>query len=180
MAVVGLLILHNWPVRRWLQLGLVLLAVIVPAMLWQGGAWLSAIARMSQRGGAEDMSLLSVTGRLGLGGLFIVFWLLLFGATVYFALRNPHALARPKAAMLLAASMLLAPYTSGISYISVFAIGVIPLLDAHPRLGALLVVVSNLPYFFSPQFVQQYGNYYSITTLLLAWAVNLWLLWRAS
>lgn len=174
VLVIGIFALRNWPARHWKSTALIVLTVVVLTMLWRGVPWIQAIIRMPQRNGPEDMSLISVLGRLDLRWALLPAWAVILIPTCYFAFQDSLVISRAKAAMLLAASCMLSPYTSGISYLAIFAVGVIPLLQSRPLIALLVVVLSNVPYFFSTDTVWNYGNYYSTFILLLVWAIMIW------
>ena len=62
-----------------------------------------------------------------------------------------------------AASLLLAPYAAGNSYLTVYTTGVIPLLQSWWLPGAVLVLLTNLPYLALDSF-----------EILYYWSANYW------
>jgi hypothetical protein len=100
-------------------------------------------------------------------------WLITLLVTTILAWKTRRSLSREKAAWLAAASLLLAPYAAGNSYLTVYAVGVIPLLQSWRLPGAVLILLTNLPYLVVNSFEIQYywsANYWCFL-LFSAWGV---------
>jgi hypothetical protein len=181
MLVLGVYLLQTWPVKRWLTLGGVLALVVVPCLLALGPAWVSGMAAIAERGSIMDVSLGAALNRLGLPLIVVgLGWMALAGATLVLAWFSGRDLSREKAAMLIAASLLLSPYAAGNSYLTVLAIGVLPIFFARPWLGGLLLALSSLPYFANRDLLFYGQAYYWTALLLLTWGVLAWQVRRAS
>ncbi len=76
--------------------------------------------------------------------------------------------------MLIAGSLLIAPYAAGNSVLSVLAIGLIPLLQANRLLGGILIVLVNLPYLWSSDLLYNFQAYYWTVVIFITWAFLAW------
>jgi hypothetical protein len=149
----------------------VLALVALPTLLWRGREWLTSVITSPYRGSIMDSSLLATVQRLGGSpGLAILLWVVVFGLTILFGLRNIRGHSREVFGFLLAASLLLAPYAAGNNLLIVYAIGVVPLLLSRRWEGVLLAVLINLPYLLLPFRGLQYWYSASYWTLVLALA----------
>lgn len=81
---------------------------------------------------------------------------------------------------LIAASLLLAPYSAANSVLTVLAVGVIPLFQKRPLIGGLLIVLINLPFLFPPETHFNFSAYYTTALLLVIWGVFGWHVWQRS
>jgi len=171
LLVLGLYVLQTWPLREWLRLGGWLAIIVIPAMLWRGQEWLEAVFGIQQRGSLMDVSLNSTLTRAGLSPtLSAVLWLAVLGLTLFIAWRSDRTFSRYKAAMLAAASLLIAPYSAGNTVLVVMAVGVIPLFQARPGWGLLLIALIDLPFLIPTDALLVSFGYYSTLLLLLLWA----------
>ncbi len=166
-------VLRTWPHQEWLRLGGLLALVVVPGLLWKGGDWLTAVFGIYQRGSVMDISLwatlervgiASVVVRAGIGMAFLV-------ATLYLAWKSGPTFSRAKAAMLISASLLLAPYSAGNSILTVLAVGIIPLFQERPWVGGLLILLIDLPFLATREMLYWGQGYYWPAFLLLVWAL---------
>jgi hypothetical protein len=85
---------------------------------------------------------------------------------------------REKASMLIAVSLLLAPYAAGNSFLTVLAVGIIPLFYRQPRLGAVLYFFTDLQYVLPRDILFSYGAWYWMVFLIFVWAVWVWRIYR--
>lgn len=180
MATAGVYVLRTWPRREWLKLAGLFLTVMIPSLLWKGSEWLAAMAAIGERGSIMDASLLAALGRAGLP-LWVIgaLWIILLAATAFIVLRTAPQLSREKAALLIAASLLLAPYSAGNSYLTVLAVGVIPLLFARPASGIALLALTNALFFVPRDWMIAYSAYYATALLALTWLLLGWHVWKA-
>lgn len=182
LPILALYILQTWPRESWLKAAAITLAVVIPTFLWRGGDWLQAIQGTYQAGSIIDISLSAALNRAGIGTPIIVWpsMAAVLIAAVVVALRGNRTLSREKATMLMATSMLLAPYVAGNSMISVLVIGVIPYFLRHPRPGLVLIALYNVPYLFLADAAFRQNNiaYWWTFTLLITWATFLWHIWK--
>ncbi len=178
--VIGVYVLLTWPPRKWLQAAGITLAVVIPAMLWRGREWLNSLDNQYQAGSIIDIGLNAALNRLGGIPSPLIFMALaaLLVITLGLAWTGDRKMSREKAGMLLAASLLLAPYAAGNSVINVLAIGIIPLFHKRLWIGAALIFLANIFYpFNSPDFARYYA-YYWTAYLLLAWSALGWHVWK--
>jgi hypothetical protein len=174
MPALAIYMLRTWSPRRWIASGLMTALVVLPFMLWFGKDWLYALTSMPQRGSIMDTSLLAAMNRLGLPVWgFITLWLGVFVSTAYVALKSCCLISREKAGLLISASLLLAPYSAGNNYLAVLAIGIIPLFQSRPVLGAVIIALADLPFLLlgSRDIMYRWGAYYWTTLLLLTWVI---------
>lgn len=170
--------LMTWPPRKWLLTAGVVLAFVVPTMLWRGREWLAAVEGTYQAGTLVDISLSAALNRTGVVPE-VVIWMLggvLLVATVWIALRSDHSLSREKAGLLIVTSLLLAPYAAGNTMVTVLAIGVMPLFINKPSLGIILILMINAPFLFVGQtdILIYYQGYWATITLIVAWLLFAW------
>jgi len=179
LVVLGVSILLTWPVRAWLRLGAALAVVVIPCLLWRGPEWIDAVFSIEQRGSLMDVSLWSTLTRAGLPEVpRAALWLAVLGLTLLVAWQSRPGFSRYKAAMLIAASLLIAPYSAGNTVIAVLAVGLIPLFQARPGLGLLLIGLIDLPILIPADVLLVCFGYYSTVLLLLLWAAMIAQIWR--
>jgi hypothetical protein len=167
--VLGVYLLRTWPVRRLAGLAGLLALVTLPTLLWLGRDWITGATSILERGSIVDSSLMATLGRLGLPGWSTAAcWLILAALIVLFAWRSGPTFTRQKAAALVAASLLLAPYAAGNSYLTVLAVGIIPLVIAGNPLALVLMVLVDLPYLANHDLIYYWSATYW-TALLLVW-----------
>jgi hypothetical protein len=102
-------------------------------------------------------------------------------ATLIVALRSKPTLTREKAAMLITASLMLAPYAAGNSFLTPFAIGIIPMWQTRRRLGWLLIALVNVQFiwqFAFRDFAYWNGGYYNTALMILIWAIWCWQIYK--
>ncbi len=148
-------------------------------MLWRGPQWLDLMFRIPQQGSIMDISLMAALDRAALFPAAInqLLWaavLALTALAVWFSQRDIN---REKAGLLIAASLLLAPYAA--STLSLVAVGVIPLFQKRRWLGLVLIALNWLLLLFNQPAYRQVLGYYSTGVLLLTWAALLWSVWQA-
>jgi hypothetical protein len=183
MIVLGVYLLRTRSLQRLFELAMSLAIVIVPALILFGVSWLSAMKNIEPPPGTVlDMTLWASLGRLGLADpIRAAIWGLFFAATLFVALRAKPALTREKAGMLITASLLLAPYAAGNSFLTPFAIGIIPMWQSRRRLGWLLLTLTNIQFLwhiFAPSIAYNYGAYYQTCLMILIWAIWCWQIYR--
>jgi hypothetical protein len=178
LLVFGLTTLYTWQKRRWLRaLGFTLL-VVVPCMLWKGQAYITNVFAISERGSIMDVSLMAALNRMQLSSILVVMvWLFILVATMWLMWQtrpsrvNPLPFSRERAGLLIAAGLLLSPYSAGNSMLTLLAIGIIPLFLKRPLLGLLLIIPINLTIFVNNPSGLAYQAYYTTAVLLLCWGV---------
>lgn len=180
LLALGLTTLYVWEPRRWKRALCLTLAVVVPALLWQGGAYLANVFAIAERGSIMDVSLLAALNRLALPALPIaVAWGGVLGVTGWALWRTrggralPQPFARERAGLLIAAALLLSPYSAGNSLLTLLAVGVMPLFLRRPLWGVLLLIPVNLPVLFNTAAALPVQAYYTTATLVWCWGVLL-------
>jgi len=176
----GFLVIRTWPRRKQVTLTAIIAVVVLPCLIWVGRLWLTSMGAILERGSLVDISLSATFGRLGLPSIAFAIAMLIFsGATIYLIAKTKPILSREKAAFLLCASMLLAPYTAGNSFLTIVTIGIIPLWLVKPRIGGILLVLSDLLFFAPADFLYYYSGYYWTAMLLITWIIMGWYVYRS-
>jgi len=178
MPTVGLYVLFTWSPRKWLQAGTLVLAVVIPTMIWKGEAWINALQGTYQQGSIMDMGLNAALNRMDLPSPMIVILLssvlVVTVAMVWFSRRT---LSREKAGMLVAASLLLAPY-AGSGILTVLCIGGVALLHRRFWVGLPLFILANSIIFVNtPEYIH-INAYYRTGVLLMIWIVLCLDIWK--
>jgi hypothetical protein len=180
MLVLGAYLLWTWPAAHWLRAAALVAAVVVPCLLWFGRDWLTFVSNFPSRGALFDTSLGAASYRLGLPQwLTLGAWAVVAALTIVAAVRDSARLGREKAGMLVAASLLLAPYSAGNSFLTVLAIGIMPLLVLGRPAGVILYLLSEAPLLASRDIQFRLLAYYWTALLLLCWGLLLARLWQA-
>lgn len=179
LPVLGVYMLMTLPPRALAQTAAICLLFVVPGLLWRGKEWWTVgMMIMPDRGSDMDISLMAALDRLGVGAPLLK--AALIGAVSGLALivawaSRPH-LSRELAGMLVAASLLIAPYSAGNSVLVVLAIGIIPLFQRHIAPGLALIALYNVPFALNnAEYRHLYAYYHTALTLVsmlaLAWIV---------
>lgn len=160
----------------WLKTGGLVAAVAVPFLLWKGAEWLDAMLSIPERSSIMDVSLMSALNRSGWLGsaVIMVIWLAFVAANLVIGWATRASLSREKAGMFIAASLLIAPYASGNSILTVMAVAIIPLFIARPLLGLILIAMIDCLFFWNREMLFQYQAYFQTLTLLVMWLVLAW------
>lgn len=173
LGVLGLYILTTWPLRKQIILGLILVVVVVPCMLWIGQVWLNAMFGIYERGSIVDISLIATLTRLGLSSVMIVIcWLITLIVTLYFSFSGPRLLSREKAGMLICASLALAPYAAGNSLLTVLAVGLIPLFQKKAGVALPFLIIIDVQYLLPRDLILDWGA--TVTTLFMVLTLIIW------
>jgi hypothetical protein len=179
VAAAVLFLLLAKPPRLWLKAAGLALIVVVPTMLWRGEAWFTLMFGIREPGSIMDMSLMAALNRADLFPAAVnwALWgavLLATGAVVWFSQRS---LSREKAGLLIAASLLIAPYSA--STLTLIAVGVVPYFQKRQLWGDVLLILAFIQIFMNTPAAIPYYAYYSTGYLLLTWATLLWHVWRS-
>ena len=169
------LVYKNWRMAHQLQTLVMTEAVLAFSLLIWGDAWFSAVlidrANQVGKGSLIDISISAALGRLGLSSEFIGFvWVAILGFTLLLLWR--HHIWRMSwldATFLVSTSMLLAPYASGNSFLTVVAIGIIPLFQRRRRLGITLLILTSVPFLASRDVLYYCQAYYWTFLLFVVW-----------
>lgn len=153
LVALGIMLVRDWPPRRWALAGGLALAGMLPALALLGAGWLArllpgaelapSVARLETN---ISLAALTAAGAPGwarpLAGAAV-----LAGSTGVIVRRwRDLAFTRPLAGLLIAAALLLSPYANGASLAVLLAVGVVPLLRERPALGWALLALAYLPY----------------------------------
>ena len=179
LVVVALYVLLTWTPRNWLKMGSWLTGAIALSLIWRGQSWFVALFGLNYQKYTDsiiDISISAALRRLGLIPSFVItlFWIAILGTTLFVAWKSRATLSREKAGMLIAGSLLIAPYAAGNSVLSVLAIGMIPLFQANLLLGGILIALINLPFLWSTDVLYNFQAYYWTGVVFLVWAVLAW------
>jgi hypothetical protein len=179
MPVLGLYILLTYSPAQWLRLGLLVAAVIVPSMLWRGSEWLNGMFGSVMRSSVVDISLFArLTRSFGfapeLASLFVAVVIVL---SLWASWQTRPTFSHEKAGMLVAASLLISPYSAGNSILCVLAIGIIPLFQKNTRLGLFFIVLTNLGWIVS--FLPAVNDMRLLEAISTIWATGLCAMWLA-
>ena len=179
LVVVAIYVLLTWTPRNWLKMGSWLTGAIVLSLIWRGQSWFVALFGLNYQKYTDsiiDISISAALRRLGFIPSFVItlFWIAVLGITLFVAWKSRATLSREKAGMLIAGSLLIAPYAAGNSVLSVLAIGMIPLFQANLLLGGILIALINLPFLWSTDVLYNFQAYYWTGVVFLVWAVLAW------
>lgn len=179
LVVVALYVILTWPPRKWLKISLGLSIAIGLSLLWRGQSWLVSLFGLNYQKYTHsiiDINISAALRRLGFIPSYVIpiFWIAIFGITLYVAWKTRTTITREKAGMLIAGSLLIAPYASGNSVLSLLAIGLIPLFQSHRLLGGILITLINLPFFWSSDALYNYQAYYWTVVVFISWAILVW------
>ena len=179
MGVLGLYLLMTWPRQKLLILGAIVGLVVIPSLIFVGPTWLNGMGEIRERGSIMDITLGAAIGRMGIGTwMTLLISIILVGITLYVVWMSQRTMTREKAGMLIALSLVLSAYAAGNSFLTVLAIGIIPVFQSRPTIGAILIVLADLPSLFYRDIAFNWGAYYSTGLLLVTWAVLGWQVYR--
>jgi glycosyl transferase family 87 len=168
LAALGLYMLQTWKPALWLKAVGGVLMVVIPSMIWLGSEWLHNVSINPTFGSLIDISLVAAFKRAQLPlGVYLILWIALFAISGYMVWKSDRTFSREKAGMLVAASLLLAPYSAGNSVLSLLAIGAIPLFLKRPLLGLAVVILPDFGIFFG----SANAAYFSTVIVLIMWGV---------
>jgi hypothetical protein len=179
IIVLALYLISTWPRRKLIAFGFTVAAVVVPTLVLFGPLWLNKMLQIYERGSIMDITLSATLNRMGIGsGVMVVAGIVLVGVTAYVVLTGQRAMTREKAGMLVALSLLLAAYGAGNSFLTVLAIGIIPLFQRRLVSGTILIVLANLPAIFPIELAFNWGASYWTLALLITWSTLGWYVYR--
>lgn len=150
-----LILYRSVPRRTLLATGLGLILVVLPALAWKGREWITGMLSIQERGSIMDSSLWA---RLPFPCALPVALVVLAGTLITWK--------KTSLPLLVAASMLLAPYTAGNSFLSLYAIA---------PLDPFTILLANLPYLSigHNELTYSYGPLYWTVAMLLVWIRSL-------
>jgi hypothetical protein len=171
--------IRMWPSRQRTLTVVVLGAVGIISLAFLGRAWITAVMAIQERGSEVDMSLWATLSRLGIpwAGAALLGLALLIGT---FALGRPsgEVTSREQAGLLIAAALMLSPYSSGNSLLTPLAVGGMTLLPSAPWLGVPLLLMDDMKYFVSEAWMFRWGPSYATAQTAVIWACLAWWLIR--
>lgn len=170
LPTLGVYMLMTLSRRVLIQTAAICLLFVVPGMLWRGEEWWTVgMMQMPNRGTDMDMSLMAALDRVGLGapGFKAAAISVVSGLALYIAwIARPH-FSRELAGMLVAASLLIAPYSAGNSVLVILAIGIIPVFQQRVGLGLALILLYNMPFLLNnAEYRHLYAYYHTALTLI--------------
>lgn len=171
-----------WSRRAVIRALLITFAFSLPFLFWKGGEWINEIVTSPYPGTIVDSSLGATLARLAAPNyLYWILWLAIAATTLYVLVHRGPRIERMEAGLLIAASLLLAPYAAGNSALVPLAIGVIPLLQRRVFLGLGLVVLYDLPYLAltRPDLRATSESNYWTFVLLVTWIALAFVLYRS-
>lgn len=181
MLILAVELWRTWPRRAFWQMSGVVGGSVILTLLWKGLEWWPSMAESPFRNTIIDVSLFAAFERLGQPvWLKVLTALIVGGLTVGLSLWVAPQPFRLKATFLMAASMLLSPYTAGNSFLTIVTFGIIPLLLTHPIPGLFLLTLTNLPYFATKDLLFNYQSYYWTMLLLIVWGLWGWQIWQTA
>jgi len=144
VLVAALYVLQTMPRAFTLQVITIVGAVVALSVLWAGRPWLDTLTTRPFDYGIS----LAVTGeQIGVpAGWLRAAQVLIIAITLAVAYAGNRELSRPKAGMLIAGSLLSAPFSNLHSMLPLLAIGVVPLALERPKIGLWLVLLFNVNY----------------------------------
>ncbi len=180
LACLGLYMLLTFSPRLLLRTGVYVLIPVALGFLWRGPAWIDAVFGIPERHTVVDMSLMASLERLGVpDAINWILWAAVLAVTAAIVWFSQRTLSRYKAGMLVAASLLIAPYSVGNSVLTLLAVALIPLFQQQRRLGVILLILVNLPIVMHSPDHRELLTYYNTALVLVIWGVLLWKVWRA-
>lgn len=141
-AVMGLFMLKTFHWRDIAKVIVICGGVFISTMLIWGQAWYSMIDALPT--GISLTAAIDYAGfpAIAIRGIQISLAII----SVFIAWRGEPTLDRNKVGLLIAASLLAAPYANGLSLVTSLAFGGIAIFIKRPRLGVLMFVLYNFPY----------------------------------
>jgi hypothetical protein len=180
MLALGYYLLASWPAQRWLRLAGLLAVVVVPSLLWLGADWVRGMVNAEMHYHWIDPSLPASLNRLGAPIWLTAAAYAAFAAANAFVIwRSRPEVTREKVAMFVAASLLLAPYAACNSYLTVLAVGLVPMGLRSLRLGLLIALLIDVLFLIPKPIMFHYSAWYFSLLLFGAWALCLAHVWRA-
>jgi hypothetical protein len=167
LVLVAALYVYQTATRRFfLQVAMLVGAMVVISTLWAGKPWLDTLTTRSFDYGIS----LYVTGsKLGAPDWTLhAIQVLIIGVTLGVAYLGNRELSRAKTGMLIAASLLSAPFSNLHSALVLLAIGIVPLALERPRVGIWLVLL------FDVHYIDIFGLTYNFFDMHTGYGQELW------
>lgn len=145
LVVAVLYLFQTWPRSDLVKAGAIVSAVVALSLWWQGRPWINTMT-MANPSFNDGISMQVVWDPVVPSGLVLLFRTAVAGVSLFLAYRGNRQVSRPKAAMLIAASMLTAPYSQPLALILLLVLGVVPLTLWKPPIGLSLFALYAFPY----------------------------------
>lgn len=174
MLVLPFYLFRSFTSKQVIGLGSLVLIISTPTLLWKGYEWLQGMLEIQERGSIMDSSLKASLERLNFPSeVILVFWFLILALSIMIALRGDPSFSRIGAGFFITASLLLSPYAAGNSFLTVYAVFIIPLLTYKPKSGILMVTLTNLPYLaiLNIDLYFRWSASYWTLLMLLTWTI---------
>lgn len=171
-----LIVLREW--KLIVHTALIVLVVVAATMFWRGQDWLTALGGQNATaytGNLLDITLAAALKRLGVSpAAGVVAQVAIAFLTLLVVWYSRVQLSRPKMGLLLAASILCAPYAAGNSVLTVVAIGIIPLFQKRPLPGIVLILLVDFALLLNQGAFIGVASYYWTFFTLLSWITLAW------
>jgi hypothetical protein len=153
----------------FLKVCAVILAIIIPTLIWQGRPWLDSLTGRSFDYGISIKVIWSALP----AGVILALQVVIAGVSLLVAYGGDRQLSHPKAALLIAASLLASSFSNMHSVILVLTLGVVPLMLSRPWLGGPLFLLYDIPYLGLTSLPVDFDTTYWNVVLIITWAVLL-------
>jgi hypothetical protein len=179
LVVLALYILITWTPYNRMKIGLYLSGAIGISLVWRGQSWFVSLFGANYQkytNSIIDISVSAAIRRLDFIPTYVIplISIVILGITLFVAWKSRMTLPREKAGMLIAGSILIAPYASGNSVLSLLAIGIIPLFQSNKLLGGFLIALVNIPFLWSSEMLYNFQAYYWTIIVFITWAFLTW------
>lgn len=169
--VMGLYMLQIFHWRDIAKVVLICGGVFTITMLIWGQAWLSTLGALP-----VGISLTSGLSALNFPALIITLSQIIVAIiSIVAALRGDKRLSRAKVGLLVAGSILAAPYANGLSVVTLLTFGGIAIFMKRPWLGVFVFILYNFPYIqaFGVDAFTARDSVYFLIILLITWGILL-------
>jgi len=141
IIVVGVYVMRTWPRSEWLKASALVLPIVAFTALWRGREWVEIGFSTGHSGWIGSGVLAQTFSPIGAAGVVV----LVIVGMLYVLFMTGTTLSREKAAFIIATTLIIAPYGSVVSLLSLIAVGIIPLFLRRFWLGLLLILLMNVP-----------------------------------
>ncbi len=160
---------YHWPLAKLVRSAGAILIFCIPFLLWRGDEWWSML-RVFPKESPYNLSLMASLLRFGVSSwLASMGWFSLFAATIWLVYRLRLLSPEKYAGILVAVSLLLAPYAGNSTLIAVLILGVVPYAAEKPWPRIFLMLLYYLPLVMVWDFrILDVYAYFSAVVLLTA------------
>jgi hypothetical protein len=143
--------------------------VLILSVAWQGREWVLGVVGILRQNSIVNSSLWATLLRLGWPAwAAATTWLVVAGLVVLFAWRSGPTFSRQKAGALVVAALLLSPYSAANNFLTVLAVGILPLVIAGNAWAVIVLILADLPYLAGHRLLYDWSATYWTAMLLLA------------